>query len=578
MRKSRFFVFLHMLKKRGFLLCLLFALVSKAQDVRLPVDLRQHNVMEYNSSVFNPVMSFNANSKNAMALWSRWQWQQIDTDPTTLFFNYSRQLNEDSAAGIGFFQHNTGIFVNTGGLLNYAYLYTVSPNFKIGVGLNLFGFKQVLANTRILFDPDTQNFQLRNANDFIIQASPGLLFDIRGVQLGFSAENLFDYNFALNERQSSADERIYLFSGGYTITVTESNAIVRPTIYYKSVPFQDSQIGISTLFSTKRFWAQAGYNSFYGVSVGGGARFFKKVAIGALVELGTDKSLDEKDTTFELTAAYHFGKSASKKIKKQPEPKELIVASDPAEKEKVQQKTNEESDRLLAERAREQAADSIEHVRQLEQKARIAREKDSLTKLDIERIRRIEAAEAAQKRLDSARGVEAEKSEMAKRQQQELLDKEAEETRRRIEKRKMDSLATISAQRIRRKEAAAAAQRRLDSINNVLATKERLGKEPVKEQVVLERNEKYEEVKTEAGLAPGFYLIANVFGTKKYYNAFMQKLKNKGLQPKSFLRSLNNYQYVYLARYDSMAAARNARNSKFSGRYTDKTWIFRVVE
>jgi hypothetical protein len=86
----------------------------------------------------------------------------------------------------------------------------------------------------------------------------------------------------------------------------------------------------------------------------------------------------------------------------------------------------------------------------------------------------------------------------------------------------------------------------------------------------------YEEVHKLEGTASGYYLIANVFGTKKYYEAFMKTLTAKGLNPKSFYRSENKYNYVYLERYDTLEQAEQARDSNFSGRYPDKTWIFRV--
>ena len=97
------------------------------------------------------------------------------------------------------------------------------------------------------------------------------------------------------------------------------------------------------------------------------------------------------------------------------------------------------------------------------------------------------------------------------------------------------------------------------------------------ETITPEKGEKYEEVTTEDGLKPGFYLITNVFGTKTYFNAFMKKLTDQGLDPKSFYRTKNKYNYVYLKRYDTMEEARKARDSKYDGKYPDKTWIFRVI-
>ncbi|MGI9548348.1 MAG: SPOR domain-containing protein, partial [Flavobacteriaceae bacterium] len=82
---------------------------------------------------------------------------------------------------------------------------------------------------------------------------------------------------------------------------------------------------------------------------------------------------------------------------------------------------------------------------------------------------------------------------------------------------------------------------------------------------------------SEDGLQPGYYLVANVFGTKRYYEAFMKTLSDMGIEPKSFFRSANKYNYVYLERYNSMQEARKARDSQFNGRYKGDTWIFRVV-
>ena len=130
-----------------------------------------------------------------------------------------------------------------------------------------------------------------------------------------------------------------------------------------------------------------------------------------------------------------------------------------------------------------------------------------------------------------------------------------------------------------------AVQRDRDSLNQVAVRAQRLAIEQRKkdslqrlqtEDVKINPNEKYQEVKGEEGLEPGFYLIANVFGTKKYFEAFMADLKKKGLQPGSFYRTKNKYNYVYLQQYNTIQEARKARDSRFSGKYNQKLWIFRV--
>ena len=163
------------------------------------------------------------------------------------------------------------------------------------------------------------------------------------------------------------------------------------------------------------------------------------------------------------------------------------------------------------------------------------------------------------------------------------MSKSAEKTRKKVSIYNKNQNKTAKKRKRKNKnekqrERDPATQKRIDSLNQhriERLTKANEDKET--DEVVLEENERYEEVASEDGLIPGFYLVANVFSSPEYYKAFMQDLVQKGLQPKSFLRSSNNYQYVYLERYNTISEARKARNSKFFGKYTDELWIFRVI-
>ncbi len=543
-----FLLFLHMSRLLAFFLLTAFFYRAQAQEVMLPVDLRQHNLTEYNASFFNAAFALNRNNPQSVALWTRWQWQVVDGDPTTIFLNYTRKLNPTSSISGGFFQHNTGIFLNTGGVLNYAYAYEFSSDTRFGVGANLFGFSRSLADDRTFIDPQIQLPNTGGDTSFVMQLSPGMFFQWKKMTVGLSAENLFDYNFTTSERDSGPESRRYLASLSYDYGIGgDGNSIIRPTVYYKTFSNLDDQIGANVLYSTDRYWGQAGYNNFYGVSVGAGGRLFKKVSLGALMEFATDSSLEDTDPTFEVVLAYHIGLQFEKeKTPEEVKEEELAEAEmeniakekEKAEKEAASLKEKElEAEKLRKEQEEKLRQDQIE----AEEKAnnlealRKVRMRDSLNALSNEKGKRKEQAIAAQKRIDSIN--------------------------RSKEREKLASL-----------------KRRRDSLDRAKALTEKIAPEVVEnEKVTVAANEKYEEVATEDGLQPGFYLIANVFGTKKYYDAFMKDLQRKGLDPKSFLRNLNKYNYVYLKRYNTMSEARKARDSKFGGRYPDKTWIFRVV-
>ena len=526
----------------GALLIVFVVIGLNAQEIELPSDYRQHNLTEYNSSILNPAFSLDRNNPSSFAFWSRWQWQTFDGDPTTLFFNYSQKLNELSTAGLGFFQQNTGIFINTGVVVNYAYNIQLSETASLGVGINILGFQQKLADQRF-FIPNP--IQTEITNDFILQLAPGINVQIDKFSLGVSSENLMDYNISTNERNTSTDGRIFLALASYDfpigILASDENSVLRPTIYYKSIPGFDSQLGLTTLLSTNKFWSQVGYNSFYGISGGAGGRFFKRFSIGALVEFGVSNELSGTDPTFELVTSYKLGPLSSEERY----PQEELIVEEPLEKEltraeKLAQREADKEKERMAKLERQRQKDSLREASKLEQLAM------ETSKIEAQRKRDSLSLAKENATLAEAQAIERQ--------------------------RKIDSTNAVN--KAMEEALALEQQRKQDSIAQVKLVEAEAAK---KEVVTPEKGERYEEVAKQGTLEPGYYLIANVFGTKRYFDAFMADLKKKGLNPGSFYRETNKYNYVFLARYDSISEARKARDSNFGGKYTDKTWIFRVV-
>ena len=544
------------------LLLLMIVYTLHAQEVTLPLDLRQHNLTNSNSSILNPAFSVNYENSHSIGLWSRWQWQMIDGDPTTLFFNYTGKLDSSSSIGAGFYQHNTGVFLNTGGVLNYAYRYAINERTSITFGLNLFGYQQEYTGPPFSVDPEIDLPQLGTTNDFILQLAPGIQFSYDRFSVGFASENLFDYNMTEKDQFTGSSEKIYLGTAAYDFPVnilkSESTSVLRPMIYFKSIPGFDTQIGMSGFLSTNKFWAQTGYNSFYGISIGGGGRFMQRLSFGALVEFGTKPDLKGKDPTFELVTAYDFGNVITRK--------KMSDFDEEEEEEKLEEIA--ESEELKEELSKAEALAIAKAAKELE-KVQRKKTKDSLALVKKEGAVATKLRKEQELRIDS----------ISKAEQREAVVLE------RISKqRRLDSLATVDKEKALAETQPKELQRKTDSINDAKAAAETTAKEKARieglteqtQEVKPEAGEKYEEVVGEDGLIPGYYLIANVFGTKKYFDAFMADLTKKGLQPKSFFRSKDKYNYVYLERYDTMDEARRARDSKLNGRYTEKTSIYRV--
>ncbi len=487
---------------------------ARGQQERLPADLRQHNLTTYNASLFNPAFSVGRNNPESVAFWARWQWQGIDANPSTLFLNYTRTLNAKSAVGAGFFQHNTGVFFKTGAALNYAHTFELNSKVKLSVGANLFGFVQKLADDRFQVDPNLPLPLPVETNDFVLQMAPGVSLEIERLTISLASENLLDYNFTAKEGNTATSDKIFMSLLSYDFPVslgTATNAFLRPSIYLRNVPGQSNQVGFYTLLNTDAYYGQIGYNNFYGYALGGGYTFFKRVTVGALVEIGTNASI-HKENSFELMASYFLGA---------PDGRHKMVGDE----------IDDDGKNALDVIQEQQEEDKV-------QEAAIA-----------EKVEKEEAIAAEEKLEQERKEAEKKSKEEAKQAEAAALKKE--------QQRKIDSVSQARAVAIQNAKKAAATE-----------------KEPV---VKPEAGEKYEEVKAADGLDKGFYLIANVFGTQKYFDAFLADLKKKGIQPKFFKRSKNGYYYVYLQRYDTVREARKARDTNYDGKYSGNTWIFRVV-
>lgn len=476
---------------------LLVFVLGEAQEVELPSDFRQHTLTQFNANLLNPTYAQNWNNPNSLAVWSRWQWQTLDGDPTTIFANYTHQISESSTGGLGFLQHNTGVFLDIGGHLNYVYKFSLGDGIALLAGVNLFASQRTLADDFFISDAEVDLTQLEAAEGFMVQFSPGIRLQANQFGVGLAFENAIGLGASDNDILENTNFKTITGSLNYDVPISLfsgwGSSFLRPMVYVKSIPNGDTQVGINGLLSTPKVWLQGGYNSFYGVSAGLGVTLGEAFSVGGLMEFGTDTSLSGEDPTLELLVAYRFAKRDTQEEKIEEEKPEDTSVSETEEELRQEQKALEEQQRL----EQDQRDRELEHERLLKEKE--------------------------QQRKDS------------------IQETQALALQRQLEQQRQDSLARLQ-----------------------------------KEKVAVQPNERYEEVTQADGLVPGFYLIANVFGTKKYFENFMKTLQQKGLEPKSFYRSANKYNYVYLERYNTMEEARRARDSKFSGKYPDKTWIFRV--
>ena len=506
-----------MLKKALFIYMVLTVLSAKSQEPELPYDFRHHNLTEFNSSLLSPVFSLDRNNPQSVALWTRWQWQTVDSSPTTLFFNYTRKLNNESSIGGGFLQHNTGVFVNTGGVLNYAYNWVLNSSTQLTFGVNVIGFQRKLAEEFIM-DPGLPIFEEKN--NFILQIAPAVKLQLNAFSFGVAMENFVDRNMTSNEGNASATGLIYMALASYNFPITifgdSSTSYIRPTLYYKRLPDFDNQIGMNTFFTTPKFWAQVGYNNFYGISTGIGGYFFKKLSLGALVEFGTSSDIKGQDPSFEIVTAFSFGQ-------------QVFEAEEEVILETEQEQVNEELAVLEAQMKQDSlAAVKAAEILALEQ-LQNQKSKDSIATVN-QQIELAKGQELTEKTRQDSIALANQQIELAKAQ--ELTEKKKQDSialvnqqielakvREQTEKKRKDSvriakeataIAAIKAEQDKRridslndvKQAEALAETRKLKEKNVQDSIKALEKDKaVEEVIVLKKGEVYEEVASEEGIS-----------------------------------------------------------------------------
>ncbi|NAS30868.1 type IX secretion system membrane protein PorP/SprF [Flavobacteriaceae bacterium R38] len=493
---------------------LLFGEVVFSQRTTLPIDWRQHNLSKYNANIINPALSFVRSENTSLSLWGRLQWVGIEDAPTTYLINYSGRVGKQTGAGIALFQHNIGLFTDSGLMVNYARGIQLARRSWLTLGINLIGSQRGL-NQASFITPEPDPVLLANDKDFILAVMPGINLTINDFNFGFTSENLFDYNFSTSEQQTEFSDKIFLGYVSYDYHLKNrgrtawNNSVFRTTLYTKSIPEQDTQYGVQALIDVPSFgWAQAGYNNFFGISGGLGAKVSDGIVVGFLIETGTSTTR-AFGSTYEVTAAIEFGKRNRRKdqpisFKEGPKPKPKKKNSGSTRKNTDDSNNPNDLDKVLSTVSNDKTqttGNTTSNSNPIDNNEKVT--KDTL-QLDDKNIQNVSLEKLKNFNKDTDQNV----------------------------------------------------------LNKVFKT--------------TNANPRYKAVDRIDGVEYGFYLVVNVFGEKRYFELFMKLLSNQGLEPKYFFNKENNYYYVYLRKYDKLSNIERDRRTNFNGKYSGETWILWV--
>ncbi|XLS30925.1 PorP/SprF family type IX secretion system membrane protein [Flavobacteriaceae bacterium M23B6Z8] len=605
-----------MKRKLSFFIAIIFYGLLQAQQSVLPVDWRQHNLAKYNDNVFNPALSFVRNEQMNLSLWGRIQWVGVEDSPRTYFINYNGRAGEKTGAGLALFQHNIGLFTDSGLMANFARGIQLSRESWLTFGINVIAFRRGL-NEANFITPEPDPSILEGKDDFILALMPGINLTLDRFNIGISSENLFDYNLSNSGQQTDFGDKIFMGYTSYDFNIGKNrgpwkNAKLRTTVYAKNIPDQDLQYGLNTLMDVPEYgWIQAGYNNFYGISGGIGAKVSKGIAVGFLIETGTQNTNRAFGATYEITAAIEFGKTKNtdeqiafkegskpaKRRKVTPEEEQVVASNSLVTKEGEKSETDSTKDantnkagelannttpdekqavaeeNVIPKRKRRRAV-ATQEVNQ-ESKNTNSNTLVENSKLNSNQDTQVQPSNRSSVANNDVKTDNVNKQNTDTRklvtstvENEELVETPTENKRAEDEvlnKKVKDTLNFNNIQKMEIKE--------LESYAIDKNTDSKVLKQLFK---VEEENTRYKAVERIEGVEYGFYLVVNVFAQKKYFDLFKRLLTAQSLDPKSFYNTDNNYYYVYLKKYDKLSEAERDRRSSYNGRYTGETWILWV--
>ncbi len=509
-----------------------------------------HNQLFFNRFLINPTYSLVRENKSYLNILHRNQYATFEDNRQIYYLGFSHKLNENTALGIGVYSQWSGVIQEFGFNANYATSVQLGTKSKLTFGTNVTYFNQGLDNNRVIAtENDPALMDAKKESKIAIQ--PGITLSMGRFDVGLYAEDLFKYNqstdeFLTNMNGKSLKATIqysHPFRATYGIF---SNARLMPLLQVGQHDDNSlAYVGSLLLDLPKYGWLQTTFDDTYGLSMGVGFNLSKQMSLGYLME----KDLLEEDTDLgwnhEISLAYTF-------------------------------KDDNGITGGFAENSEDARIDKIvrnyeEQILALKAEQKDGKEKDSGSP-GLKDLNLIEIPDAADGSLAYENRLILD--ELIMRQDSIENARNAE-----IEKR----FETIV--RLLRNEMQQGPKPAVKDFNKIKNTALANNTKPAKATVTSTKPvlKKYEKLPIKVlrqsdfvGVRSGYYIIANVYKTKKYMDAFMKELKAKGLNAKQFFNKENGLYYVYLADYNFKQEAETAYVTDLDGKYQSEKWIMQV--
>ncbi|MFH6604027.1 PorP/SprF family type IX secretion system membrane protein [Maribacter algicola] len=522
-----------------------------------------HNQLFFNRFLINPTFSLVRENKSYINILHRNQYATFEDNSQNYFLGFSNKLNERTALGISVYSQWLGVVQEFGFNANYATSVQLGSNSKLSFGTNVTYFNEGLDKNRVIANEGDQEINTaRKESKLAIQ--PGITLSLGNFDFGLYAKELLKYNQTTNDFLTSLNDKSIKASLQYTHYFTAqrglfTDARLMPLVQLGKNPDGSVDYMGSILLDLPKYgWLQSNIDDTYGISMGFGVNLNKRMSLGYLMEKDIKKENSDLGWNHEVSLAYTFQdrnaefgvlaeNSVDNKIDGIVRNYEEQILKLTSENKKLAENNNRSSSKRLESRKKNRSNKEVSPVISVAEDASgsIAHENRLILDELILRQDSVESALTAafEKRFETI---------------VRLLRNDLKQS---IDTKSNKSNAfkhTVMVAETKPERAKAESTKKNDKFLDL----------PIK---VLDQSQI-------VGVPSGYYVIANVYKTKKYLTAFMDDLRKQGLNAKQFYNKENGLYYVYLADFNAKEDARIASVTDLNGKYHDEKWIMEVSD
>lgn len=476
------------------------------------------NSLRFNRFVVNPTFSFVREQNKYISFYNKREWVQFEDAPLTYMASYSGRFSENMGVGVGLFQQNNGVLTSFGGLLNFAYNARLQQENNLTFGLNLGIYNSGVNQGSVVTnspDPSLNNVP----SNFMLSVSPGINYGTQFFDFGVAVNNLVQYNLKASEMVEDDPQQsiqAHLMYTGYMDTsgfFDESKFSTLVRSEFKKDATVISAIAMITV--PKGVWAQAGYNTLYGISAGIGLNITDQIAI----EYNFEKAMGDLETfgsSHDITLAYRFksenynyGGNDEETAFVLPKKSKRVLAKnspnsgDRAERVKAQAEAKAKADEEARIKAEELATIELKAKAKKEEAARVEAEKVAQAKAEEEariKAEELAAIELTAKAKQEAARLEAEQVAKAKAAEEARIKTEQLKAIELAAKAKKEEAARVEAEKVAQAKAEEEARIKTEQLKAIELAAKAKQEEEAKieaEKVAQAKAEEEERIRTE---------------------------------------------------------------------------------